>query len=85
MPTYVSKTHTVDAMQWNCANYAEISAYLDGNVALTADNTCLIVNSQRVCNGDWVLRFSGVEITGGPTKYKFSTMSDETFRQTYDV
>lgn len=81
MTLYQQKTQPFEAIQWTCDNYEDIKAFTNSNVAITADEQCIIVNGETVCENDWVLKFTS---NGNPTP-KFFVATNTRFQENYEA
>lgn len=84
MTLYQQKTTPFEAIQWTCNNYQDVIEFTSGNVALTADNQCIIVNGETVCENDWLLKLVGAEAGSGNQITKLFTCTDVMFDGNYE-
>lgn len=82
---YQRKNSTINAIQWTTDNYQAVIDFTGGNVALTADGTCVIINGQTVCGNDWIIKSVGKETSVGPQVTRLSIMSDAVFQTDFEL
>lgn len=81
---YQRKNSGVEAIQWTLNNYSAIIDFTGGNVALTADSTCVVINGQTVCENDWIIKTVGQDNSMGPQIARFSFMANDVFQDSYE-
>lgn len=81
MTFYQTKTTVFEAIQWTCDNYEDVKTFTDGNVALSANNACVIINGLTVCDTDWILKFT----SQGSTTKQFGTRTNLMFTENYET
>lgn len=84
MTLYHVKSTPFEAIQWTVDNFSEVADFVAGNVAITADMSCVVVNGQTVCENDWITKFTGQELSDGPVVTRYSVIPNVLFESNYE-